>query len=115
MCPHRTHLPCRYADELAATSSWRTKGLWLAVTLVCIAFGGCVAWALPYFSIVMAVIAALGDVMSMFGLPCLFALRLLPLRRPERWLCRALLMLACALSAAGVFSSVQQLIAQAVQ
>ena len=51
----------------------------------------------------------------MFGLPCLFALRLLPLRRAEQWLCRVLLALACCLSAAGVFSSVQQLIAQATQ
>lgn len=80
------------------------------MTVLCIAFGGGLAILLPYFSIVMAVIAALGDIMSMFGLPCLFAIKLLRLPRWEKGLCWVLLVLAVCLSAVGVLSSIQQLI-----
>lgn len=68
------------------------------------------AYTLPFFSIVMAIIAALGDVMSMFGLPCLFSIKLLRLPAWEKSLCWGLLVLSSVLSAVGVFSSVQQLI-----
>lgn len=80
------------------------------VTVLCIAFGGIVAYTFPFFSIVMAIIAALGDIMSMFGLPCLFSIKLLRLPSWEKWLCWVLLVLSVLLSAVGVFSSVQQLI-----
>lgn len=82
----------------------------MACTVLCVAFGGVVAYTFPFFSIVMAVIAALGDIMSMFGLPCLFSIQLLRLPRWEKGLCWALLGLSVVLSAVGVFSSVQQLI-----
>eukprot|EP00775_Hariotina_reticulata_P008889 gene8889-9067_t len=73
----------RYAEELSLSNSWSKKGLWMAITLLCIAFAGTVAYIFPFFSIVMAVIASLGDVMSMFGLPCLFAIKLLRLPKWE--------------------------------
>eukprot|EP00775_Hariotina_reticulata_P002276 gene2276-2588_t len=73
----------KYAEELSLTNSWSKKGLWMAITLLCIAFAGTVAYIFPFFSIVMAVIASLGDVMSMFGLPCLFAIKLLRLPKWE--------------------------------
>jgi hypothetical protein len=60
---------------------------------------------------VKAVIASLGDVMSMFGLPCLFAIKLLRLPQWEVGMCGGLLLLAIALSGVGVVSSMQQLIA----
>jgi hypothetical protein len=82
----------------------------MAVTVLCIAFGGIVAITFPFFSIVMAVIAALGDIMSMTGLPCLFSIKLLRLPSWEKGLCWVLLVLSVLLSAVGVFSSVQQLI-----
>lgn len=56
-----------------------------------------------------AVIASLGDVMSMFGLPCLFAIKLLRLPKWEVGLCAGLLLLAVALSGMGMTSSLQQL------
>jgi hypothetical protein len=101
---------CRHAEALSLTNSWSKRGLWMAVTILCIAFGGVVAYTFPFFSIVMAVIAALGDIMSMFGLPCLFAIKLLRLHSFEKGLCWVLLTLSVGLSAVGVFSSVQQLI-----
>lgn len=100
----------RYAEALSHTNSWSKKGLWMAVTVLCIAFGGIVAYTFPFFSIVMAVIAALGDIMSMFGLPCLFSIKLLKLSGWEKGLCWVLLMLSVVLSGVGVFSSVQQLV-----
>lgn len=101
---------CRHAQELTHTNSLSKKGLWMACTVLCVAFGGAVAYTFPFFSIVMAVIAALGDIMSMFGLPCLFSIKLLRLSRWEKGLCWVLLVLSVMLSAVGVFSSVQQLI-----
>lgn len=57
-----------------------------------------------------AVIASLGDVLSMFGLPCLFAVYLLPMKAWESGLCKVLVLLATVLSGLGMYSSVQQLI-----
>jgi hypothetical protein len=104
--------PCRYAHELAHhhTEGWSKRSRWLGVTLLCITISAFIAYTLPFFSIVMAVIASLGDVMSMFGLPCLFALKLLKLRRTEAYACGVLLVLAVGLSGCGIFSSVQQLV-----
>eukprot|EP00878_Enallax_costatus_P016196 GHUV01016987.1.p1 GENE.GHUV01016987.1~~GHUV01016987.1.p1 ORF type:complete len:388 (+),score=87.51 GHUV01016987.1:448-1611(+) len=100
----------KYAKELTVTNSWSKKGLWLLVTLLCITVAAFVAYTLPFFSIVMAVIASLGDVLSMFGLPCLFAIYLLPLRTWESGLCKLLVMLATVLSGAGMYASLQQLV-----
>jgi len=46
----------------------------------------------------------------MFGLPCLFAIKLLKLSRSETAVCWVLLAVAVALSSCGLFSSVQQLV-----
>jgi hypothetical protein len=45
----------------------------------------------------------------MFGLPCLFSLKLLKLGRAERGLCWVLVVLSVVLSAAGVVSSFAEL------
>lgn len=55
----------RYADGLAEHKTLGKRGIWFATTLLCVAFGALVAYTLPFFSIVMAVIASLGDIMSM--------------------------------------------------
>lgn len=47
---------------------------------------------------------------SMFGLPCIFAIKLLKLTPGERAACGVLSVVAVALSSAGLFSSVQQLV-----
>ncbi len=48
--------------------------------------------------------------MSMWGLPCLFALKLLRLSKGEQGLCMVLTVLSVVLSGCGVFTSVQQLL-----
>lgn len=107
------HSTRRHAEALTHTNSLSKKGLWMAVTAVCVLFALVVSWSVPYFAIVMAVIAALGDIMSMFGLPCLFSLKLLKLSRVESVVCWVLLVLSVGLSGVGVYSSIQQLIEQA--
>ncbi|GBF91241.1 hypothetical protein Rsub_03561 [Raphidocelis subcapitata] len=87
----------------------RRRLVWLCVTCGCVAFSTAAVWAFPFFSEMMGIIASLGDIMSMFGLPCIFAVRLLKLGRAETALCWALAALAVALSGAGLVSSAQQL------
>jgi hypothetical protein len=58
----------------------------------------------------MAIIASLGDLMSMFGLPCVFAIKLLRLPTWEVVLCGGLAAAATGLSIVGVVSSVWQLV-----
>ncbi len=99
----------RLAESLAHADSCGKRLQWLAITALCIAYSGAVSYSFPYFSVVMAIIASLGDLMSMFGLPCLFSLKLLKLGRAERGLCWVLVVLSVALSAAGVVSSFAEL------
>jgi hypothetical protein len=47
----------------------------------------------------------------MFGLPCLFAIKLLRLGRAETAACWVLAAVAVVLSGCGLFSSIQQLVA----
>lgn len=109
-CCRCSSRPCRHAQALTHGNSWSKRLLWMGVTVLCIAFGGIVAVSLPFFSLIMAVIAALGDIMSMLGLPCLFAIKLLRLTREEKGICWGLLVLAVLLSTVGVASAVQQLV-----
>jgi vesicular inhibitory amino acid transporter len=97
------------AASLSHADSCGKRLQWLAVTALCIAYSGAVSFSFPYFSVVMAIIASLGDLMSMFGLPCLFSLKLLKLGRTERCLCWLLVALSVGLSAAGVLSSFAEL------
>ncbi|KAI8474588.1 MAG: transmembrane amino acid transporter protein-domain-containing protein [Monoraphidium minutum] len=85
------------------------RGVWFAVTCCAIAFSVFVVWLFPFFSELMAVVASFGDIASMFGLPCVFAIRLLKLRRGEALLCGALAVVAVLLSGAGLVSTAQQL------
>lgn len=43
----------RHAKELTVMDTWSKRGLWLLVTLLCIAVAAFVAYSLPFFSIVM--------------------------------------------------------------
>ena len=67
----------------------------------------------PYFSLVMAIIAAVGDLTAAYALPALFCLKLsgprLPLPAWQRGLCWALIPVAVALSVLGLGSSLMDL------
>lgn len=103
-------LPARATGLAEGAGTQRSRTLWAAVTTGCVAFAAATVAVLPYFAELMAIVASLGDVMSMFGLPCLFALKLLKLNRAEAAACCVLAVVAVLLSGAGLASSVQQLV-----
>ncbi|GLC44488.1 hypothetical protein PLESTB_000068000 [Pleodorina starrii] len=84
--------------------------LWLLLTSCAGCFGYVAGTLLPYFSEVVAVIASVGDMALLLGLPCLCALRLLRLRAGERALCWALTVAAVALSVGGAALSIERLV-----
>lgn len=69
------------------------------------------SYTFPFFSLVMAVLASVGDLMSMFGFPCMFAIKLLKLSRLERGVCWVLASVTVVLSGVGFVIALQQLIA----
>lgn len=95
----------------AVLSPLSKRLVWLAVTSLCIAYSGLTSYTFPFFSIVMAIIASLGDFASMVGLPGLFCVKLLKLPAWEVALCWSMLVLSVGLSGVGIYSSVQQLVA----
>ena len=107
------YFPRRYdEDTLRSTPRGRLSHrlLWFLTTSACITMSALVSYALPFFTIIMAIIASLGDLMSMFGLPCAFAIKLLKLPMWEVVLCGGLAAAATGLSVVGVMSSVWQLV-----
>ena len=95
-------------------SARHEKLLWLLVSCIGIAFAGSLAYLLPFFSDIMGLIAAVGDLSAAYALPALFCLVLM---RPElsRWqqaVCFLLIPLSLVLSIFGIYSSVYQLILQ---
>lgn len=65
-----------------------------------------VAWLVPQFDLVIAAIAAVGDVAAPYTLPALFALVLLPdLYRWERWLLKTILPGSALFAAFGLYAA----------
>ncbi|KFM29202.1 hypothetical protein F751_1578 [Auxenochlorella protothecoides] len=98
------------AKHRAPARSWQGWGAWTLVSGVGVLASWALASGIPFFSLVIALVAAVGDVAAGYLIPALLALRLLPLGRAERWLCRALVPLSVALSAAGIFSAVREIV-----
>lgn len=89
--------------------------LWLVVSIIGIAFAAVMAYLLPFFSTIMGLIAAIGDLSAAYALPALFCLCLMRKEMPkwEQALCYLLVPLSVVLSAFGVYASVVQLIREA--
>ncbi|KAK9836304.1 hypothetical protein WJX81_003609 [Elliptochloris bilobata] len=108
------HLAAPALNEPERQGSAKGRGAWAVVSLAGIAIACTVAVTFPFFSTVTAVIAALGDLAGAYSLPALFVLAMVGSRlmRVERWFLYALIPLTLALSVAGVYSSVRELIDQ---
>ncbi len=65
-----------YREE--ESSSWRGRGAWGLVSVAGIGLSWVVSVTFPYFSTVMAIIAALGDLAGAYALPALFVLVRIP-------------------------------------
>ena len=104
------------APQVSHTTLQQTTGrlLWAVVTVIGIAFAFAVSVTFPYFSAVMALIAAIGDLAAAYALPALFSLKLLGHRLPtwEKLLCYVLVPGSLVLSGLGVYSSLVSLINQ---
>lgn len=92
----------------------RQKFLWLVTSCIGIAFAASMAYLLPFFSTIMGLIAAIGDLSAAYALPALFCLCLMRREMPiwEQALCFLLVPLSVLLSAFGIYSSVYQLVLQ---
>ena len=90
------------------------KVLWLIVSIIGIVFAASMAYLLPFFSTIMGLIAAVGDLSAAYALPALFCLCLMRREMPlwEQVLCLLLVPLSLLLSVFGIYSSVYQLILQ---
>lgn len=84
---------------------------WGLISCSCVACAGLVAWAVPAFDLIIAMIAAVGDVAAPYSLPCLFALILLPaLPRAERALLKVLVPVSALFSAFGLYAASYRLV-----
>lgn len=92
----------------------RQRMSWLVTSVIGIAFAASMAYVLPFFSTVMGLIAAIGDLSAAYALPALFCLCLMRREMPlwEQALCFLLIPLSVSLSVFGIYSSVYQLILQ---
>ena len=90
------------------------KVLWLIVSIIGIVFAASMAYLLPFFSTIMGLIAAVGDLSAAYALPALFCLCLMRREMPlwEQVLCFLLVPLSLLLSVFGIYSSVYQMILQ---
>ena len=70
-----------------------------------------VAYAVPKFDLVLAVIAVVGDVAAPYTLPALFGLKLLPdLHRWERWLLKTLVAVSVLFALFGGYAALYTLL-----
>ncbi|KAL6760096.1 transmembrane amino acid transporter protein-domain-containing protein [Haematococcus lacustris] len=102
------HSPTAAGNQPALTPK---QAAWACLTCSCVALSVVGSCSLPFFSIIMAVIASSGDFMGLVGLPCLFSLYLV--RDMSRWevpLCWTAVLLSVVGSLLGLQSALQQLL-----
>lgn len=91
---------------------WRGTVAWACVSTSGICTSAALAAGMPYFNLVIAFAAAVGDVASGYLLPAMLALKLLKLNRIEKTVCRLLVPLSVVLSGAGIFSALREIAMQ---
>lgn len=79
---HTTNYPCSTESPVYCreeeSSSWKGRSAWGLVSIAGIGLSWVVSVTFPYFSTVMAIIAALGDLAGAYALPALFVLVRVP-------------------------------------
>ncbi|KAK9902167.1 hypothetical protein WJX75_006684 [Coccomyxa subellipsoidea] len=108
------HLFVPSMNGAEVSSSLKGRAAWAAVSIAGIGLSWLVSVTFPYFSTVMAIIAALGDLAGAYALPALFVLYLMAHRLPrwERVILYIIIPVSLALSAVGIISSIKELISQ---
>ena len=111
------HIVVPHMNDPASRRTSIGRVTWAATITIGIAFSFAISVFFPYFSIVMALIASIGDLASAYALPAMFNLKLLGDRMPrwERLVCYNIIPISLVLSALGVYSSLASLIHEAAQ
>lgn len=106
------HVVAPHMNESSARQTVTGRLMWAAVIIVGIAFSFVVSIFFPFFSIVMALIASIGDLAAAYALPAMFNLKLLGDRMPswEKLVCYIIIPVSLVLSGLGVYSSLASLI-----
>ncbi|EFN54961.1 hypothetical protein CHLNCDRAFT_134730 [Chlorella variabilis] len=87
------------------------RASWALVSCSCVIMSFLVAYAVPKFDLVLAVIAVVGDVAAPYTLPALFGLKLLPdLHRWERWLLKTLVAVSVLFALFGGYAALYTLL-----
>jgi uncharacterized membrane protein YfcA len=104
------------AGALSPEPTDASRWPWLLLSVVGMGIAAVVAYFVPYFSELMGLVGAVGDVAVMMTLPALFGLILLPkhnaLPRWEWWLLLAMVVVSFLGSALGSTASLWQMRAQ---
>ncbi len=106
------HILVPHMNDSASRQTTIGRLTWAAAIVIGIAFSFVISIFFPYFSIVMALIASIGDLAAAYALPAMFSLRLLGDRMPtwEKLLCYIIIPVSLVLSGMGVYSSLASLI-----
>lgn len=106
------------AGALSPEPTEASRWPWLVLSLVGMGVAGATAYFVPFFSELMGLVGAVGDVAVMMTLPALFGLILLPkqnaLPRWEWWLLLAMVVVSVVGSALGSAASIWQMRSQLV-
>ena len=76
------HVLVPHMNDSASRQTTIGRLTWAAAIVIGIAFSFVISIFFPYFSIVMALIASIGDLAAAYALPAMFSLRLLGDRMP---------------------------------
>ena len=106
------HIVAPHMNESSARQTTTGRLMWAGVIVIGIAFSFVVSIFFPFFSIVMALIASIGDLAAAYALPAMFNLKLLGDRMPswEKLVCYIIIPVSLVLSGLGVYSSLASLI-----
>ena len=106
------HIVAPHMNESSARRTTTGRLMWAGVIIIGIAFSVVVSIFFPFFSIVMALIASIGDLAAAYALPAMFNLKLLGDRMPswEKLVCYIIIPVSFVLSGLGVYSSLASLI-----
>ena len=83
--------------------------MWGIASFAGIMMSGFISWAVPFFSSLMALIAAFGDLQAAYALPALFASKLLHLPRWQHYTNWLLVGSTVVLSVVAIYSSMDSM------
>lgn len=100
--------------EAAVGPQAAPRASWAVVSVAGLVLSFLVAWAVPFFSTLLAFVAGFGDILAPYTLPALFGLVLLRNELPlwESWLLRTLVPVSVAFATAGLVAAAMDLLSQ---